>query len=64
MDKIKEDNIEDLKRKLKGYIEKDIDFNEPHFTQQMLLREGSKTEVLNNLLNPVKLVYSYQEKGK
>lgn len=61
---IKEDNIEDLKRKLKSYIKKEIIFNEPHFTQQLILREGSKEEVIKNLLNPDNLVYSYQEAGK
>ena len=41
-----------------------IIFNEPHFSQQMELREGNKKDVINNLLNPDKLVYSYQEEGK
>jgi hypothetical protein len=60
----KEDHIEDIKRKLKNYKREEIEFNEPHFTQQLILREGNKEEVINNLLNPDKLIYSYQEKGK
>ena len=64
MKKIKEDNIEELKKKLRTYIKKDIQFNEPHFTQQLFLRDGKREEVIKHLLNPIKLVYSYQEKGK
>jgi len=59
-----EEDLEKLKKKLKSYNKEDIEFNEPHFTQQLELREGSKEEVINNLLKPDKLVYSYQEKGK
>ncbi len=57
-------NIEELKKKLRSYGEEDIEFNEPHFTQQLTLREGRREDVINNLLNPDKLVYSYEEKGK
>ena len=57
-------SIEELKKKLRNYIGKDITFNEPHFTQQLILREGSREEVINNLLNPEKLVYYYKERGK
>lgn len=64
MEETKEDNIEDLKKKLKNYKEKDIEYNEPHFTQQLALREGKREDVVKYLLNPEKLVYSYQEKGK
>jgi len=63
-EEIKEDDIEILKKKLKEYSKENIIFNEPHFTQQLILRQGSKDEVINNLLNLDKLVYSYQEKGK
>lgn len=59
-----EDNVEELKTKLKTYSEADIKFNEPHFTQQLVLRDGSKKEIFDNVLNPANLVYSYQEKGK
>lgn len=48
---------EAVKSKLKKYMKKDIIFNEPHFTRQMLLREGNKEQVIFNLLNPEKLVY-------
>lgn len=56
--------IDKLKKKLSSYKEREIEFNDPHFTQQLHLREGSKDEVIRNLLNPENLVYSYQEKGK
>lgn len=64
MEETKDDNIEEVKKKLKNYKEKDIEYNEPHFTQQLTLREGKREDVVKYLLNPEKLVYSYQEKGK
>ena len=64
MSNLNEDDIESLKRRLKDYSIKEISFNEPHFTQQLTLREGSKKDVVHNLLNPDKLIYSYQESGK
>jgi len=63
-EEIREDNIEELKNKLREYDRSCILFNEPHFTQQITLRQGSKEDIIKNLLNPDKLVYSYQEKGK
>jgi hypothetical protein len=58
------EDIEKLKKKLRDYSEKEIEFNDPHFTQQMMLREGSKEKVISNILKPDNLVYSYTEKGK
>jgi len=60
----KNDDIKKLKKKLKEYKKEDMEFNEPHFTQQLYLREGTKKEVINNLLKPENLVFSYKEKGK
>ena len=60
----KEDDIEVLKKKLKEYKAEEITFNEPHFTQQLMLREGNKDEVIKYLLSQHNLVYSYQERGK
>ncbi|MDI3544560.1 MAG: hypothetical protein PWQ28_841 [Candidatus Woesearchaeota archaeon] len=64
MNKIKGEDIEELKNKLKSYSEKDIIFNEPHFTQQLILREGNKKDVIENILNPERLVHSDPEEGK
>ncbi len=64
MEEIKEDDVDKIKKKLRNYKKQDIEFNDPHFTQQLILREGNKDEVIRNILNPDKLVYSYQEKGK
>lgn len=61
---IKENDLEEIKRKLRNYTEKDIEFNDPHFTRALLLREGDVEEVKKNLLNPDRLAYSYQERGK
>lgn len=58
------ENLEELKKKLKTYKLEDLKFNDPHFTQQLKLREGNKEEIIKILLNPDKLVYSYQEMGK
>ncbi len=63
-DEIKEVDIGELKQKLRGYTRDGVEFNEPHFSQQLILREGNEEEVINHLLNPEKLVYAYQEKGK
>lgn len=59
-----EDDIEKLKDRLKKYKREEITFNEPHFTSQMALREGNREEVINNLLNPDNLIFSFQEEGK
>lgn len=64
MEEIKEDDVEELKKKLRNFKKEQLIFNEPHFTQQLKLREGNKEDVVRHLLNPDKLVYSYQEKGK
>ncbi|MBD3303726.1 hypothetical protein GF343_01150 [Candidatus Woesearchaeota archaeon] len=61
---MQKDYLDVLKENLRSYAEENIEFNEPHFSQQLNLREDSKKEVIKNLLNPDKLVYSYQEKGK
>ena len=58
------ENIEELKQKLRSYKKEDVEFNEPHFTKQLLVREGGREDVISNLLNPDKLVYAYHEKGK
>ena len=58
------EDINELKKRLRGYSRGDIEFNEPHFTHQMLLREGNREDVIKNLLEPESLVYSYQERGR
>ena len=64
MDIIVEDDVEELKKKLRSYTRADITFNEPHFTQQLRLREGNREDVISHLLNQDHLTYSYQEPGK
>lgn len=56
--------LEKIKVRLKKYKREQIIFNEPHFTQQLILREGDRNQVIYNLLNPENLVYVYQEKGR
>lgn len=59
---IKEDNLIELKKKLKEYNINQIKFTQ-HFEQQLLLREGNKEQIIYLLTNLDKLVYSYQEKN-
>lgn len=63
MDSAVEDDIEQLKERLRSYNKEEIEFSR-HSEDQLLLREGKKEEVIGLLLNPERLVYSYQEKGR
>ena len=56
MEEIKEDDVGKIKKKLRNYKKQDIEFNDPHFTQQLILREGNKDEVIRNILNPDKFL--------
>ena len=58
------EDVEELKNMLKRHSREDIMFNEPHFTHQLMLREGDKEAVIMNMLHPDKLVYSFQQVGK
>jgi hypothetical protein len=58
-----EDDIDDIKERLKRYVRKDIIFNEPHFSEQIVRRYGDREEVIRNLLDPRNLAYSYSEIG-
>lgn len=58
------DDLDSIKSKLKSYSRGDIIFNEPHFTRQLILREGNKESVIHELLNPDHLVYFLTESGK
>jgi hypothetical protein len=57
-------DLEQIKQKLARLKEKDLRFNEPYFTNQMILREGCKGDVIENLLNPINLVYCYKQDHK
>ena len=56
-----EQELEIIQNKLKDYEKEDIVFNEPHFTNQLILREGNREEVIDNLLNPDKLMHATKE---
>ncbi len=51
MENVETDNLDEIKKKLKDYKEDDIKFNEPHFSDQLMLREGKKEDVIRNILN-------------
>jgi hypothetical protein len=59
-----QEDIEQIKQRLRTYQEADIHFNEPHFSQQLLLREGKRDDVIHNLLQPDCLDQSTSETGK
>jgi hypothetical protein len=58
-----ENDVESIKERLRQYQSEQLIFNEPHFTQQLLLRDGDREMVIENLLSPERLVYSYSEEG-
>ena len=64
MDYLPESEINLIKKRLRTYNRKEIKFNEPHFSQQLALRDGNKEEVIENLLNPERLVLAYIELGR
>lgn len=53
-----------IKAIIQEYNLNDLKFNEPHFSERLILRDGNKKEVINNLLELDNLVYAYEEKGK
>ena len=46
------------------YTKNDFIYNEPHFTQQLQFRQGSKDAVEQHLLHPDKLVHVSEELGR
>ncbi len=59
-----EDDTDELKKKLRTYKKEDILFNDPHFSEQLTFRDGNLDEIIDHILNPEKLVYSFKEIGK
>ncbi len=57
------DELEEIKAKLLSY-QGAITFNEPHFTAQLELRCGSRSEVIHHLTDPSSLAFFQTEKGK
>ena len=57
--------IQEIRKRLRQYRKENIEFNDPHFTEQMILRGGRKQEVIDNILDPKRLAYVCEEfKGK
>jgi len=56
--------LECIKLLLRSYEKEDVLFNEPHFTNQLAAREGSREDVLKNILNPERLAYASVRTGK
>lgn len=56
-----EESLGDVKEKLRSYKAEDIVFSQ-HAQSQIRLRQGTKQEVISNILSPAKLIYSFKEK--
>ena len=54
---MKKEELKNIIERLKSYAEDQITFNEPHFTNQLILRDGKRDDVVNHLLKPDNLVY-------
>jgi len=59
-----EEELEHIKKRLMSYKREEIVFNEPHFTLRLVLRDGRREDVINALLKPDSLVYSFEEVGR
>lgn len=57
-------DVESIKNRLQSYTADALEFNEPHFSHQLLLRGGSMAMVVSNLLNPTQLIGVHEELGK
>lgn len=55
--RIKSGDIEEIKNRLKDYTQKDIEYNEPHFTLKLEREKIDRNEVIRNLLKPDKLAF-------
>ncbi len=57
-------NVDEAKRRLAALAKENIRFNEPHFTNQLLLREGKHSEVLEHITQPTALVKVVSQPSK
>lgn len=57
-------DIETIRNRLKSIDAKNIRFNEPHFTERMLVRGGNRDAVMRHLTQPELLVHVEEQKGK
>ncbi len=55
--RIRQENPEKIKRMLLSFEEKDIEYNEPHFSLKLQREKIDRKEVVKNILKPEKLVF-------
>ncbi len=55
--RIRQENPEKIKRMLSSFEEKDIEYNEPHFSLKLQREKIDRKEVIKNVLKPEKLVF-------
>ena len=60
----RDEDLELIKKRLRKYSRDQIQFNEPHFTRQIALREGNRNELIVHLLNPESLIAVQSEQGR
>ncbi len=55
--RIRSEDIEKIKKRLRDYTEEDIGYNEPHFTLKLDREKIDRKEVIRNILKPEKLAF-------
>ncbi|HLD15293.1 MAG TPA: hypothetical protein VJB94_01810 [Candidatus Nanoarchaeia archaeon] len=55
--RLKPANVEKIKKRLRKYTEKDLEYNEPHFTLKLEREKIDKREVIKNILKPDNLAF-------
>lgn len=46
-----------MRKRLRGYVRNNLEFNEPHFTLKLQVQKIDRKEVIKNLLRPDNLVF-------
>jgi hypothetical protein len=55
--RIRRENVEKVRNKLRGYDKEDVQYNEPHFTLKLDREKIDRNEVVRNILKPDKLAF-------
>lgn len=58
------EKIDKIKQTLRKYTEKDLEYNEPHFTLKLEREKIDKREVIKNILKPDNLAFVGVSKSK
>ena len=55
--RIKSEDVEKIKERLKNYSKENLEYNEPHFTLKLDREKIDRKEVINNILKPDRLAF-------